>query len=290
MKKVKSLQLLVTSDIHGFIMPTTFRKTEENLGLAKAASIIEELREQKHSLLIDNGDLLQGSPLTYYHQQFHAGEKNPVIDVANTLGYDLAVFGNHEFNYGLSFLKKSVEESQFPWLSGNIYHEDGTSFTTPYVIKEIDGVVIGIVGVTTHFVPLWEEPKHIEGIQFCDAFEEAKKWLNHLRDHEKVDVTVLCYHGGFSHDLNTGELIEPDTGENQGYQMCRELDFDILITGHQHREISTKAFGKSIVQPGSKAGCVAAIALDVEIENEKVLSVHHEPSLHYVSEDTPVTS
>ena len=290
MKKIKSLQLLVTSDIHGFIMPTTFRKTEENLGFAKAASIIEDLREKKPSLLIDNGDLLQGSPLTYYHQQFHLGEKNPVIDVANALGYDLAVFGNHEFNYGLSFLEKSVEESQFPWVSGNIYHEDGSSFTTPYVIKEIDGVVIGIVGVTTHFVPLWEEPKHIEGIQFCDAFEEAKKWLNHLRDHEKVDVTVLCYHGGFSHDLHTGELIEPDTGENQGYQMCKELDFDILITGHQHREISTKAFGKSIVQPGSKAGCVAAIDLDVEIENGEVVSIHHEPSLHYVSEDTPVHS
>ena len=89
MKKMKSLQLLVTSDIHGFIMPTTFRKTEENLGFAKAASIIEDLREKKHSLLIDNGDLLQGSPLTYYHQQFHAGKKNPVIDVANTIGYDL---------------------------------------------------------------------------------------------------------------------------------------------------------------------------------------------------------
>ena len=185
MKKMKSVQLLVTSDIHGFIMPTTFRKTEENLGFAKAASIIEDLREKKHSLLIDNGDLLQGSPLTYYHQQFHAGEKNPVIDVANTIGYDLAVFGNHEFNYGVSFLKKSVEESQFPWVSGNIYRKDGTTFTTPYVIKKIDGVVIGIVGVTTHFVPLWEEAKHIEGIQFLDAFEEAKKWLHHLRDHEK---------------------------------------------------------------------------------------------------------
>ena len=128
MKKIKSVQLLVTSDIHGFIMPTTFRKTEENLGFAKAASIIEDLREKKQSLLIDNGDLLQGSPLTYFHQQFHADEKNPVIDVTNALGYDLAVFGNHEFNYGLSFLEKSVQESQFPWVSGNIYREDGSFF------------------------------------------------------------------------------------------------------------------------------------------------------------------
>ena len=84
------------------------------------------------------------------------------------------------------------------------------------------------------------------------------------------------------HDIATGELIAPDTGENQGYQMCEQLDFDIFITGHQHREISTKAFGKSIVQPGTKAVCIASINIDVEIKNGKVISVQHEPSLHYV--------
>ena len=125
MNSKKQLQLLVTSDIHGYIMPTTFRKTEEALGLAKAATIIDSLRAKKSSILIDNGDLLQGSPLTSYHQQFHSQEKNPVIDAANILGYDLAIFGNHEFNYGLPFLRKSVEESHFPWVSGNIYNEDG---------------------------------------------------------------------------------------------------------------------------------------------------------------------
>ena len=72
MKTMKQIQLLITSDLHGYIMPTTFRKTEEALGLSKAASIIEKLREEKPSILIDNGDMLQGSPLTYYHQQFHA--------------------------------------------------------------------------------------------------------------------------------------------------------------------------------------------------------------------------
>ena len=121
-----------------------------------------------------------------------------MIDAANILGYDLAIFGNHEFNYGLPFLRKSVEESHFPWVSGNIYNEDGSSFSTPFYIKEIEGVRIGIVGITTHFVPIWEVPKHVEGIVFQNAFEQAKKWLAHLRDHESVDVSVLCYHGGFS--------------------------------------------------------------------------------------------
>lgn len=287
MRRKKQLQILVTSDIHGYIMPTTFRKTEEALGLAKAATIIDQLREKKPSILIDNGDLLQGSPLTSYHQQFHSQEKNPVIDAANILNYDLAVLGNHEFNYGLPFLKKSMEESLFPWVSGNIYEKDGSTFTTPYVIKEIDGIRIGIVGITTHFVPIWEDPKHIKGIEFRDALQQAEKWLTQLRDHEDVDVSVLCYHGGFSHDIVTGELIEADTEENQGYQMCEQLNFDIFITGHQHREICTTAFGKSIIQPGTKGICVAAIDLDIEIENGKVLSVQHEPSLHYVYHDTP---
>ena len=137
MKTMKQLQLLITSDFHGYIMPTTFRKTEEALGLAKAATIIEDLRAKKPSILIDNGDMLQGSPLTYYHQQFHSQETNPVIDAANTLDYHLAIFGNHEFNYGLPFLRKSVEESHFPWITGNIYYEDGIlSFTTPFSLKK----------------------------------------------------------------------------------------------------------------------------------------------------------
>lgn len=286
--ELKQLQLLVTSDIHGYIMPTTFRNTVEPLGLSKVASTIEKLRRERPSILIDNGDLIQGSPLTYFHHDFHKEEPNPVIGAANLLGYDLAVFGNHEFNYGLPFLKEAIAQSNFPWLSGNIYNDEGTPFTKPFVIKEIEGVRIGIIGVTTHFVPIWEDPKHINGLQFDNAFESSKKWIEFIRQHEKVDVLVICYHGGFSHELSSGELIEADTGENQGYQMCKELDFDILITGHQHREMADIAFGKSIVQTGTKGNCLGVITLDIEIKEEKVVGIHHEADLHYIDEETPV--
>ena len=285
--ETKKLQLLVTSDIHGYLMPTTYRRTLEPLGLVKLASIIEELREQRPSLLIDNGDLIQGSPLASYYHANQTDRPNPIIEVANFLNYDVAIFGNHEFNYGLPFLNEAVSQSQFPWLSGNIFFKDGTAFTLPYIVKEIEGIRIGIIGVTTHFVPVWEEATHIEGLDFHDAFESAKRWITHIRQHEKVDLVVLCYHGGFSHDLSTGELIEPYTGENQGYLMCKELDFDILISGHQHREIATKAFAKSIVQPGTKGNCVAAITIDLDIQDGQIINKHHEATLHYVEENTP---
>ncbi|MEG0385798.1 MAG: bifunctional UDP-sugar hydrolase/5'-nucleotidase [Solibacillus sp.] len=287
MIKTKKLQLLVTSDIHGYLMPTTYRRTLEPLGLVKLASIIEELREQRPSMLIDNGDLIQGSPLASYYHTNHTRTRNPIIDVANFLNYDVAVFGNHEFNYGLPFLKKAVSQSQFPWLSGNISRKDGKPFTQPYIIKELDGILIGIVGVTTHFVPVWENASHIEGLDFHDAFESAKRWIAHIRQHENVELVVLCYHGGFSHDLSSGELIEPYTGENQGYLMCKELDFDILISGHQHREIATNAFDKSVVQPGTKGNCLAVITIDLDIQNGQIINKHHEATLHYVEENTP---
>lgn len=283
---VKKIQLIATSDIHGYIMPTSYRGNKEAIGMASAASLINQLRQERSSLLIDNGDLIQGSPLAYYYHRFHSKQPSPIIESANRLQYDAAVFGNHEFNYGLTILEKTVEESNFPWLAANIYKEDGTLWQQPYVIKQMEGINVGIVGVTTHFVTRWEAPERIEGLHFADAYESAAKWLAHMREHHQVDVAVLCYHGGFAHDLGSGELIEAVSGENQGYAMCKELDFDIFITGHQHRQLCTKAFGKSIVQPGSKGAFVAAVTLNVEINDGQVTAVHHEPVLYAVDELT----
>lgn len=284
----EQIQILVTSDVHGYLMPTTYRGITEPVGLAKAASLIENLRQQHPTILIENGDLIQGSPLTYYHQRFHPEQPNPIINAANALRYDLAIFGNHEFNYGLPVLENTIQASHFPWLSANIYTKDGSTWMQPYVIQEVAGIRVGIIGITTQLVPLWEDPSHIEGLIFEDSFESAKKWLCIMKEQENVDITVLCYHGGFAHDLTSGDLLEPDTGENVGYQMCKELDFDIMITGHQHREICTKAFGKSIVQPGTKAVCIAGITIDVEMSGGTISSIQHEPKLYYVDDQTPL--
>ena len=286
---MKTIQLAITSDIHGYLMPTTFRNDVEPLGLIKIAHEIEQLRKSTPTLLIDNGDLIQGSPLTYYHNKYKKETANPVIQLANVLNYDAAVFGNHEFNFGQAFLKDAINQSTFPWLAANILDEQGESITRPYSIKEIDGIRIGIIGVTTHVVTRWEEPEHIKGWHFKDAYESAKKWTTYLREFEDVDLIVLCYHGGFAHDLSTGKLIDTDAEENQGYQMCRDLDFDIFITGHQHREIAQKLFGKSVIQPGSKGTCLGVVRIEIEEDVDgNVSNINHEPSLLYVDLQTRV--
>ncbi|REB07072.1 bifunctional metallophosphatase/5'-nucleotidase [Sporosarcina sp. BI001-red] len=282
---MKRISVLVTSDVHGYIMPTDFSgESELPLGLGKLATVIGEERDNNSVLLIENGDFIQGSPLTYYEQSFTDGKDNSVIGLANALHYDLAVFGNHEFNFGLPVLNKVVEESDYPWLAANIKRKDGAYFTKPYILKEIDGVNIAIVGVTTQFVPIWEAEPNIEGLIFEDAFEAAKREVEWLHDNHQVDVMIIAYHGGFECDLETGEVLE-STRENVGYQICKEIDgVDVVITGHQHREIAQHLFGKAVVQPGTKGVCLGKIELTI---NDSGKLEKAEPSLVYM-DDVPL--
>ncbi|MBY0123639.1 bifunctional metallophosphatase/5'-nucleotidase [Bacillus sp. S/N-304-OC-R1] len=282
---MKKISVLVTSDVHGYIMPTDFSgDTDLPLGLGKMATVIEEERKRNNILLIENGDFIQGSPLTYYEQSFKKGTNNSVIRLANAMEYDLAVFGNHEFNYGLPVLNKVVEESNHPWLAANIKREDGSYFTRPYLIKEIDGVTIAIVGVTTQFVPIWEEAERIEGLVFEDAFDAAQREVKWLHDNHQIDVMIIAYHGGFESDLSSGEVLE-NTRENVGYQICKEIDgVDVVVTGHQHRELAQHLFGKAIVQPGTKGVCLGKIELTI---NDSGKLEKTEPSLIYM-DDVPL--
>ncbi|QTD42724.1 bifunctional UDP-sugar hydrolase/5'-nucleotidase [Sporosarcina sp. Te-1] len=282
---MRKISVLVTSDVHGYIMPTDFSGGMETpLGLGKLATIIEEERSLNPVLLIENGDFIQGSPLTYYEQSFGTEEENAVIRAANALRYDLAVFGNHEFNFGLPVLNQVVEQSNHPWLAANIKRKDGTYFTKPWVLKEINSVTIAIVGVTTQFVPVWETAENIEGLIFEDAFEAAKREVEWLRANHEIDVMIIAYHGGFECDLETG-TVQETSRENVGYQICKEINgVDVVITGHQHREIAQHLFGKAVVQPGTKGVCLGKIELTLDDSGKLVQAA---PSLVYV-EDTPV--
>lgn len=275
----KKIQLLVTSDVHGYMMPTTYRGCNESVGLALLAKLITKQRSKLPTLLIDNGDLIQGSPLTYFKQHYRRNEPSPIIDAVNQLQYDAAIFGNHEFNYGIDHLNEIIAQSTFPWICCNIELEDGTQWVKPYEVFHIDGIAIGVIGVTTHFITTWEAAENIRGLKVLDAFESAKKWLTIMQQNEDIQISVICYHGGFSHALDTGELEEQDSGENQGYQMLEHLPFDILVTGHQHREISTKAFGKSVIQPGYRGSQLGKITIEAtKLENGK-WEISHEPEL-----------
>ena len=256
--KTFKLAIFETSDIHGNVFPQNYGTDEKaELGLAKVATLLKQERKQhKHSITIDNGDLIQGTPLTYHFARFQSERPNPMVSVLNDLKFDASVVGNHEFNYGLELLDQAVKESTQPWLAANIMDvETGDPyFGKPYLVKSFqDGPRVGILGLTTHYIPNWEKPEHIQGLQFEDAVLAAKKWVPILREEEKVDFVVVAYHGGFERDIKTGEPTETLTGENQGYQLCMDVEgIDLLLTGHQHRQISGESVnGVLVMQPGN---------------------------------------
>ncbi|WP_248510529.1 metallophosphoesterase, partial [Sporosarcina sp. NCCP-2222] len=159
--------LLETSDIHGNIFPLNYGSNQtEQVGLAKIATLIKRERDtHENVLLIDNGDLIQGTPLAYHAIKMAGDRPNPIIQAANALGYHAAVFGNHEFNYGTDVLKQIVKQADFPWLSANLLDEKTGEpyFGQPYTIQTVGGVRVGIIGLTTPYIPNWEEPAHIAG-------------------------------------------------------------------------------------------------------------------------------
>lgn len=210
--------------------------------------------KEENVLVLDNGDLIQGTPLVTHYMKEFTDEKHPMIEVMNKIGIDASVIGNHEFNYGKDVLTKAICDSEFPWLSANILDEASQepSFGQPYIIKQFEnGVKIAVIGVTTDYIPHWESPEHIQGITFTDARSTLEQWVNYVRETEKPDIVVASYHGGFERDINTGEQTERESSENQGYAMCETIKgIDVLLTGHQHRQLTGEINGVHILQPG----------------------------------------
>lgn len=274
--QIVTLNILLTSDIHGTVYPIHYQdNSQADIGLAKISTLIKKERSQNTNvLLIDNGDFIQGTPFTYHYATYEKNMENPMSLLANYLEYDIAIIGNHEFNYGMDILNNAVATANFPYLSANILDKNRKEpyFGKPYITKHIESnIKIAILGVTTHYIPHWEQAHHIKDLQFEDAFETTKKWVSYIRKHEKPDLLVVAYHGGFERDLQTGVPTEVLTGENQGYAMCHEIEgIDILLTGHQHREIAhTVINGVTILQTGCNGHSVGKVTVTFEKAEQK---------------------
>jgi len=264
------LTILETSDIHGNILPINYSDNSvANCGLAALSTIITAQRAiNQNTLLIDNGDMLQGSALSYFHAKINNSMSNPMIEAMNLMGYDAAVMGNHEFNYGRAYLDNAIKTSNFPWLCANITNKTtGESFINkPYIIKTFDnGLKVGILGLTTKYIPNWENPETIQDLDFNDAVESANHWLEIMKKQESTDINIVSYHGGFERDLETGKPSEALTGENQGYELCMKVkNMDVLLTGHQHRVIENLSVnGVLVLQPGYNGKCLGKVNIEL---------------------------
>lgn len=234
--------ILGTTDLHGNIYPIDYYTNKpDNRGLAKIATLIKRVRkEHPNVLLVDSGDTIQGSPLESFHSRKNNQPVDPMMLVMNSLQYDAMAVGNHEYNFGLKVLDKARKEAKFPWLSGNTYQtKTGKTHYDPYVVRELSGVKVGIVGLTTPGVPNWDNPPNYEGLEFHDPIVEAKKWVSELRTKEKVDVVVIAMHMGVGEDLRTGEVNPGQIPhENDAVEIAKQVPgVDVIFMGHTHRDV-----------------------------------------------------
>lgn len=280
------ITLLYTSDIHGNAMPILYGTNEKaDIGLAKYASVVKEIRQHTENLIvIDNGDLIQGTPLMTHYVKEYSDKENPMIGIMNRIGIDAGILGNHEFNFGEKILSDAIKQSNFPWISANILNEttNKPKFGPPYITKTLpNGIKAAIVGVTTHYIPNWESPEHIKGIEFADAFSTLNKWVQHIREVEKPDILIASYHGGFERDLETGEPTEALTGENQAYDICQSIEgIDVLLTGHQHRRLTAVINDVLILQTGNNGQAYGKVELELQKETDAWNMINKTGSLH----------
>jgi len=234
--------VLGTTDLHGNIYPLDYYTNKpDNRGLAKVATLIKRVRkETPNVVLVDSGDTIQGTPLAFYHNKKNNRPPNPMMLSMNALNYDAMAVGNHEYNFGLKVLEKARSEAKFPWLSANSY-DKGTSKThyKPYIVKVIDGVRVGILGLTTPGIPTWENLPNYEGLEFHEPLVEARKWVPVLRGKERADVVVIAMHMGIEEDLRTGEINPGQVqNENQAVTIAKQVPgVDVIFMGHTHRDI-----------------------------------------------------
>ncbi|TCW33052.1 bifunctional 2',3'-cyclic-nucleotide 2'-phosphodiesterase/3'-nucleotidase [Gulbenkiania mobilis] len=245
------LRLLETSDIHMNLVNYDYYqdKTTDEFGLAKTISLIKAARaESPNSVLIDNGDLLQGSPmgdLVARIKPLKAGETHPAYRVMNALAYDAGNLGNHEFNFGLPFLMRSLKGAAFPVVSANVVQANtGKPLRPPYVLlkrtlKDEDGkpqrLTIGVIGFVPPQIMQWDKA-NLEGrVRTLDIVETARRYVPEMR-RKGADLVVAVAHSGFE----KGET--PRFAENSVAGLAEVPGIDALLFGHAHAEFPSAAF------------------------------------------------
>ncbi|MEI7411209.1 bifunctional 2',3'-cyclic-nucleotide 2'-phosphodiesterase/3'-nucleotidase [Pectobacterium aroidearum] len=244
------LRVLETTDLHSNMMDFDYYKDTptDKFGLVRTASLIHAAREQaSNSVLVDNGDLIQGSPLGDYMaaKGLKTGDVHPVYQAMNTLDYSVGNIGNHEFNYGLDYLHKALSGAKFPYVNANVLDtKTGKPLFTPYHIenksvKDRDGkqhtLHIGYIGFVPPQIMVWDKANLTGKVTVEDITESAKKWVPEMRK-QGADLVIVIPHSGLS--------AEPykAMAENSVYYLSQIPGVDAIMFGHAHAVFPSNDF------------------------------------------------
>ncbi|MFA5006205.1 MAG: bifunctional UDP-sugar hydrolase/5'-nucleotidase [Candidatus Izemoplasmatales bacterium] len=252
------IHIVFTTDVHGQLTPVNFAtRGRSSKGLSRLKNFLDGLEGER--ILIDGGDILQGSPLIDHWIGKTDRGPCPVATVLNRLGYDYVTIGNHEFNYGMDVLSAYTSDLSAQVVCGNVRVHGKQLYPGHAVRTFANGVRIGFVGAVTQAVPSWEKPSNIRGVAFEDAYAMIRREVAEIRD--GVDCVVAIYHGGIEKDIPTGLPIGPRTSENEGFKIAKHAGADVILTGHQHRNVIDRVDGRCIVQVTDQASAFALLTL-----------------------------
>ncbi|MGF0172310.1 bifunctional metallophosphatase/5'-nucleotidase [Streptomyces sp. Marseille-Q5077] len=256
-KRRYALTVMGTTDLHGNIFNWDYFKDAEYSdakgnakGLSRVSTLVNQVREEKgrrNTLLIDAGDTIQGTPLTYYYAKVdpitaEGGPIHPMAAAMNAIGYDAVALGNHEFNYGIETLRKFEDQCHFPLLGANAL--DAKTLKPafpPYFIKKfrVPGappVKVAVLGLTNPGIAIWDKA-YVEGkMVFPGLEEQAAKWVPKLRS-MGADVVVVSAHSGSSGTSSYGDQLPYI--ENSAALVAQQVPgIDAILVGHAHTEIA----------------------------------------------------
>lgn len=254
---VVKLRILETTDLHANMMNYDYYQDKEvaNFGFAKTATLIKKAKDEaKNSVLFDNGDLIQGSPLGDYVakvNKLEKGEVHPIYKAMNQLGYDAGNLGNHEFNYGLEFLERSLKGAAFPYINANVYIDDhdkdetnDKNAFTPYLIldKEVvdeDGqkhqLKVGVIGFVPPQITQWDAARIGGKVIAKDIVDTANKFVPVMKA-KGADIIVAIPHSGI--DPNATEK----NAENASYFLSKVQGIDAILFGHSHASFPSSKY------------------------------------------------
>ncbi|NWK68225.1 bifunctional 2',3'-cyclic-nucleotide 2'-phosphodiesterase/3'-nucleotidase [Bacillus paramycoides] len=284
-----NLRILETSDIHVNLMNYDYyqTKTDNKVGLVQTATLVNKAREEaKNSVLFDDGDALQGTPLGDYVANKINDPKNPVdpsyvhplYRLMNLMKYDVISLGNHEFNYGLGYLKSVIKKAEFPVINSNVYKDDHDGieendehYFEPYHILEKEvvdeagqkqTVKIGVMGFVPPQVMNWDKA-NLEGeVKAKDIVQTAEKLVPEMKA-KGADVIVALAHSGVDKSgYNVGM-------ENASYYLTGISGIDAVLMGHSHTEVQDIFNGVPVVMPGVFGSNLGIIDMQLKKVNGK---------------------
>ena len=259
------LTILETTDVHGCVFPQNLVYQKKRKGsLAQVQTYLNEERAKKNQtlLLLDNGDILQGTPFVYYYNYVSTKGIHQLAAIMNAMKYDVGTVGNHDIEPGHAVYDAFRKEIHFPWLAANaVSNATGKPYFRPYVILHRAGLKIAVLGMITPAIPNWLPEKIWSGMHFQDMVKTARYWVQYIREKENPDVMIGLFHSGTKQSEGIHNAGEPP--EDASGLVAKEVPgFDIIFAGHDHRRFNqfvVNSNGKKVllIDPAAHAETVA---------------------------------